>query len=172
MHAGLVSQIGTPDEIYENPQSVRVADFIGQANFLDCRVARDGAAARLSLGSGGECPLPAGLAGAGVIDGEAILFVRPEHLHIRALEDSGAAGGPADGPCPAVLRGRVRTVLYLGTQVRYFLQVPAQSLRAEVLVDEARRVPGVREGSEVSVGFDWQSVRLFPREQRDQLAPE
>jgi ABC-type Fe3+/spermidine/putrescine transport system ATPase subunit len=164
MHAGLVSQIGTPDEIYENPDSVRVADFIGQANFLDCLIARDGAAARLRLGSG-ECPMPPGVAHAGVSGGEAVLFVRPEHLHLRPVEG-------ADGPCPAVLRGRVRTVLYLGTQVRYFLQVAGQSLRKEVIVDEKRRVAGVREGADVRVAFDWESVRLFPREQRGQLAAE
>jgi iron(III) transport system ATP-binding protein len=170
MHAGLVSQIGTPDEIYENPASVRVADFIGQANFLDCLVARDGGAVRLRLGSGDETPMPAAAAQAAQAaqaaraapaDGEAILFVRPEHLHIQ----------PA-GAGPAALRGRVRTILYLGTQVRYFLQIPTQSSTREILVDEKRRVAGVQEGSEVSVAFDWESVRLFPRQQRGELAAD
>jgi ABC-type Fe3+/spermidine/putrescine transport system ATPase subunit len=160
MHAGRVSQIGTPDEIYENPGSVRVADFIGQANFLPCRVLRGDGAASLRFPSGEESRLPAGIAAAESAEGEAIVFVRPEHLHIQG--DQGAGG----------LRGRVRTVLYLGTQVRYFVEVFAASSPREVLVDEKRRIPGIREGSEVRVGFHWESVRLFSPEQRDQLDRE
>jgi spermidine/putrescine ABC transporter ATP-binding subunit len=34
MHAGRVEQVGSPSEIYENPTSLFVAQFIGQANFL------------------------------------------------------------------------------------------------------------------------------------------
>ena len=54
MHAGQVSQVGTPDEIYQEPASVRVADFIGQANFLPCRVSRAGSSVTLRFSSGDE----------------------------------------------------------------------------------------------------------------------
>ena len=169
MHAGRVSQIGTPDEIYENPGSVRVADFIGQANFLDCRVLGPAQAARLRLPSGDETPLPPVLAPFAPSDGEAILFVRPEHLHIRP---PGTAQAQPGQPALPALRARVRTILYLGTQVRYFVQLLSQNRSREILVDEKRRIPGVREGSEVTVGFSWDSIRLFPHQQRDQLAAE
>ena len=162
MHSGLVSQVGTPDEIYENPSSVRVADFIGQANFLDCHVAGQAqGGATLRVSSGEEMPLPPGFEPS--TRGDAILFVRPEHLHIQT-----SSGGQAQ---PG-LRGQVRTILYLGTQVRYFVQLASQGWAREVLVDERRRVPDVREGSEVTVGFHWDGVRLFPPQQRDQLARE
>ncbi|MFB6291087.1 MAG: ABC transporter ATP-binding protein [Candidatus Bipolaricaulia bacterium] len=35
MHEGKIRQVGKPDEIYARPQSEFVADFIGEANFLD-----------------------------------------------------------------------------------------------------------------------------------------
>ncbi len=35
MNKGVVAQIGTPEEIYYHPQSKFVADFIGEANFLE-----------------------------------------------------------------------------------------------------------------------------------------
>lgn len=38
MSKGKVEQIGTPREIYYHPMSKFVADFIGEANFLDCKV--------------------------------------------------------------------------------------------------------------------------------------
>ena len=39
MNKGKVEQVGTPFEIYSNPQSVFVADFIGQANIVELMVA-------------------------------------------------------------------------------------------------------------------------------------
>ena len=43
MRAGEVVQMGKPRDIYENPQSKFVAEFIGTSNFLDGTVAsRDG----------------------------------------------------------------------------------------------------------------------------------
>jgi ABC-type Fe3+/spermidine/putrescine transport system ATPase subunit len=167
MHAGLVSQVGSPDEIYENPSCVRVADFIGQANFLACRVVKQAGTCSLRFPSMEQILLPEGLQLSRLSEpeSEAILFVRPEHLHIRGLAAEGDQG-------PAGLRGRVRTVLYLGTQVRYFLEVFSGASPKEILVDEKRRVPGVRDGSAVMVGFRWEGARLFPSEQRDQLAEE
>jgi ABC-type Fe3+/spermidine/putrescine transport system ATPase subunit len=161
MHAGLASQVGSPDEIYENPASVRVADFIGQANFLDVGMIRSGGATRLRLPGAGEAPLPPALAASAPAGDDAILFARPEHLHLRA----------PGGAEPAV-RGRVRTILYLGSQVRYFVQLESAASAREVLVDEKRRVPGVEPGSDVTVGFHWDGVRLFPAHQRDQLAAD
>ena len=38
MEKGVVAQIGTPEEIYYHPKSKFVADFIGEANFLDGKV--------------------------------------------------------------------------------------------------------------------------------------
>tara|TARA_A100001011_G_C13692362_1_gene588088 strand:- start:91 stop:567 length:477 start_codon:yes stop_codon:yes gene_type:complete len=38
MNAGIIEQIGSPKGIYSNPQSVFVANFIGQVNILDCHV--------------------------------------------------------------------------------------------------------------------------------------
>ena len=39
MRAGEVEQVGKPRDIYENPQSKFVADFIGTSNFIDGTVA-------------------------------------------------------------------------------------------------------------------------------------
>ncbi|MEO6847837.1 MAG: ABC transporter ATP-binding protein [Chthoniobacterales bacterium] len=38
LHQGRVAQIGTPEEIYRNPHSCVVADFIGETNFLKGKV--------------------------------------------------------------------------------------------------------------------------------------
>lgn len=40
MNGGRFEQIGSPEEIYERPATRFAAEFIGQTNMLDCRVAR------------------------------------------------------------------------------------------------------------------------------------
>ena len=45
---GQIQQIGTPSEIYEEPENRFVADFIGETNFLEAEVtAVEGAQARI-----------------------------------------------------------------------------------------------------------------------------
>lgn len=41
MDKGKIAQIGTPQDIYYKPNSVFVADFIGEANFLDATISTD-----------------------------------------------------------------------------------------------------------------------------------
>ena len=54
MSKGKVEQIGTPREIYYHPTSKLVADFIGEANFLEAQVrSADGEKAMISV-AGGE----------------------------------------------------------------------------------------------------------------------
>ena len=79
---GRIEQVGTPDEVYRDPASAYVFDFIGRANCIDGQV-RNGrfVAEAQSL----EVTAP------GLADGPARLFVRPHDL---ALADDGA-GLPA-----------------------------------------------------------------------------
>ena len=41
MNSGVIEQIGSPKDIYTNPQSVFVANFIGQVNILNCHVVKN-----------------------------------------------------------------------------------------------------------------------------------
>ncbi len=71
---GRIEQVGTPDEIYREPASAYVFDFIGRANVLDGRIENghfvvDGHALRLPAGDGG---------------GDAQLYVRPHDMAVAA----------------------------------------------------------------------------------------
>jgi multiple sugar transport system ATP-binding protein len=83
MHDGLVEQIGAPLDLYDNPDNMFVAGFIGSPamNFLSGKV---GAAA--FEGPGGA-QLPLGAAPNGSSGRQAVYGVRPEHF---ALADDGA----------------------------------------------------------------------------------
>ena len=158
MHDGKVSQVGLPDEIYENPNSIRVADFIGQANFLDCAVKNNGATV-LTFPSGEEIVLETDSDSIHSFPHqEGILFVRPEQMQVTAAADQANT-----------LKGEVKVILYLGSVVRYFVEIFLKTTPQEILVDQDRRVGGVRVGDPVAVGLQGEGAKLFPCDQKNQL---
>ncbi|TKR29584.1 sulfate/molybdate ABC transporter ATP-binding protein [Luteimonas gilva] len=79
---GRIEQVGTPDEIYREPASAFVFDFIGRANALEGRVdsgtfVADGQALRLPAEH--------------VVDGAAQLYVRPHDLAVLHAETGWSA---------------------------------------------------------------------------------
>ena len=69
MKAGTVEQIGTPEVVYQQPETAYVADFLGQTNFINASV-KDGIA---------ETPFGR-VAVDGATTGETLLSIRPECL--------------------------------------------------------------------------------------------
>jgi putative spermidine/putrescine transport system ATP-binding protein len=95
-HEGQVSQVGTPDEIYERPASAFVAGFVGTSNLLS------GAAAIELLGMAGT------------------FSIRPEKIHIDH------DGGPdADLEAEVKAPGRITEVIYAGPVTRYAVELDA-----------------------------------------------
>jgi iron(III) transport system ATP-binding protein len=100
MDHAVVAQSGTPRELYEEPASLFVADFIGDANLIDVQVqAVDGEWADLALGS-----ITFRLKRRGVEVGSAKIAVRPEALLFRP---------------EGALTGTITKAAYLGTHVEY-----------------------------------------------------
>ena len=114
---GCLQQVGTPEDIYEQPQSRFVADFIGRSNLIEARVARC---------SGGEAILDIdgfdqvhATVAQDLAHGQPVsLSIRPERLVLSACE--GAARGVA----------AVSDRTYLGNAVEYHLHVGDQALTA------------------------------------------
>jgi putative spermidine/putrescine transport system ATP-binding protein len=99
MRAGRIEQVATPREIYGNPATRFVAEFVGTLNLLEGTV-RDG---RLFL-PGGSLPAP------GVAEGPALLGCRPEQLR----------------PDPeGLLAGRITQCFFLGDRVRLVVEEAA-----------------------------------------------
>jgi putative spermidine/putrescine transport system ATP-binding protein len=124
--AGRVMQLGTPEEVYENPANAFVAGFVGENNRLDAVVeASGGEGTRLRLPDGTALlGRPSGLARGAA----ALLSLRPERIAV----------GPAAGDGPNRLEGRLEEVIYLGDHRRLRLRLP----RGEVLVAREPRRDG------------------------------
>lgn len=95
---GRVLQIGSPEDVYENPRNVFVARFIGspEMNLVDCRVESTGGDTWL-IGEGLRLRLPADVmtrvAGRGDLPARVVLGIRPRYVKVgRELEDADGVG--------------------------------------------------------------------------------
>jgi putative spermidine/putrescine transport system ATP-binding protein len=122
MDQGRVLQIGTPVEIYEQPASRFIAEFIGESNLLKGTVsAVDGETCSIEIGT---ATVSGRLTQNNAISKrqEVALLVRPEMIRLHAL-------GPNEQP---KLNGTVRETIYQGSVVRYRIQLADQELMVEI----------------------------------------
>jgi spermidine/putrescine transport system ATP-binding protein len=148
MANGLVEQIGTPAQVYEQPDTAYVADFLGSANIIDvtCLGPSSSGGSTFKLG---DVVLEAG--GAPHAAGNAKLVVRPERLNLEPA----AAVPPARS-----IRGTVERVVYLGGNSDVAVSLPGG---AEIVVNrpsEVARVFGA--GDCVDVIAEPDALRLLP----------
>ncbi|HEY2507825.1 MAG TPA: ABC transporter ATP-binding protein [Streptosporangiaceae bacterium] len=109
MNDGLIEQLGTPEEIYEHPQTRFVAGFIGTSNLLTGTLtATSGGAGVIEAGEGERIVVP--LRALELPGGSQLeLTVRPEKITLSAQRGSSGCA----------LRGTVTEVVYLGTATSF-----------------------------------------------------
>jgi multiple sugar transport system ATP-binding protein len=103
MRAGIIEQIGTPNDLYHSPRTRFVAGFIGSPamNFMPCHLDENAGALTLRLGDHLALPVPASRTAsyrphAGK---DLVLGLRPEHLtetHRHAEPDTAELALPVD----------------------------------------------------------------------------
>ncbi len=130
MSGGRVNQVGTPREIYYNPVDRFVADFIGESNFIDGVVRREGDRTWFVLGSGERMPTRDGAA-----EGPGTLMVRPESLVVGPV---GSAPGEA-------IAARVQRMAFMGNHTRVTVSTAAGALVVHRL-HESGASPGTLDG--------------------------
>jgi multiple sugar transport system ATP-binding protein len=140
MNHGVVEQFGTPQEIYDHPATLFVADFIGSPsmNFLRFNGSFRRGDASVALG-GVRIGTPE-------LHEEAcarnlVLGVRPEHV---SLDDS------------AGYRGRIIATEYLGTTQIVTLDTPHGTVKARIPAADV-----VRSGDTVGIAFRAETLSLF-----------
>jgi iron(III) transport system ATP-binding protein len=139
MRAGRITQQGTPEDLYNRPQSLFAARFFSPLNEI-AAVIRSGIA-ETACGQ---------FAGNGLADGEAIVAIRPQGVIVSGRDDRG--GG---------LAGRIISRHFLG-EVDHF-DVAVEGLDT-YLRARGRADPDLLSGSEVRVRFDPRDILVFAGE--------
>jgi len=144
MNQGVIEQLGAPQEIYERPASVFVADFMGSPsmNFVPTHAALARGATQLPVGNA-ALDMPAVQEH---VSARALLYgVRPEHVRL-------------DGDAP--LRAEVMGVEYLGNCQIVTLKTTQDSMvRAKVSVQTR-----AARGDQTGLAFDGTQITLFDQD--------
>lgn len=114
MNNGRIEQLGRPEEVYERPATVFVAEFLGASNLLDgtYRAARDGWG-QVVLDSGAKIRIP--VAG-DLQDGDRIrIGVRPEKIYVLP-------GGVEPSATQNSVAATLRSAVFAGVSFQYFFQ--------------------------------------------------
>ncbi|MEN6478262.1 MAG: ABC transporter ATP-binding protein [Anaerolineales bacterium] len=151
MNEGLVLQVGTPVEIYEQPTSRFVADFIGETNFVQGRVAgREGELVSLVIeGDRLQARLPGD---ALALEQTVTVALRPEKLNVEPIARANGTG----------LRGTVREVVYLGTDTRFIVRLATgEDVVARVQNIGAQGLGEFRVGDQVNLVCAPDDVRVL-----------
>lgn len=155
MSDGRVEQIGTPSEIYDNPASVFVAGFIGQANLWPATVTEHAAGTtRVSAlggaslcGSCGDSTLAVGSA--------ATLMVRPERISISLAQPTSQSGGDQS------VNATVSDLAFQGPIVRLALEA-ADGSPIIANVDPDADLPLLRPGDSVWASWTQSAACVLP----------
>jgi spermidine/putrescine transport system ATP-binding protein len=115
MNRGRVAQVGTPQEIYERPSSLFVADFIGASNVFSGRVVGPvGPWSLVRLDTGQDVRVPASTAPEHGL--RAWVVVRPDHMSLAVT--------PPALPDLNAIEGAIKKVSFLGTHLQYAIATP------------------------------------------------
>jgi ABC-type Fe3+/spermidine/putrescine transport system ATPase subunit len=148
MNGGRVEQAGAPQEIYEEPATLFVADFLGVSNLLsaDCSGADgDGVALRV-----GERTLHA-RQGARDLRGPVKAMIRPERV---GIEDQGGDG-------PNRLPGMVEHSVFLGSFRELHVRLVGGDLVKAVLPNDGAGESHAQ-GTPVTVRLPADALRVLP----------
>ncbi|GLR91838.1 ABC transporter ATP-binding protein [Bradyrhizobium iriomotense] len=123
MNRGKLEQIGTPHDIYENPATPMVAEFVGRINRLEGQWRNDGAVAV------GDSLIRAKDDGG---TGRVLIMIRPHRIDLSA-SDAKSAVSPEEN----AINGTIRHVTYVGDTFQYEVATTGGLLHVEKATSSA-----------------------------------
>jgi len=149
MNAGRIEQVGRPEQLYADPQSLFIADFVGRTNRLPGQVRElANGVATVALRSGRS--IRARAAGIVRVGDAVVCTIRPEKVRLAPNDNAG------DNVMPVTMRRRS----FMGSSVDLAVE---DSTGAEMLVKVAEasaHVPAV--GDAIAVTFRPEDCLCFP----------
>ncbi|MFD9029855.1 ABC transporter ATP-binding protein [Streptomyces sp. NPDC059567] len=154
MNGGRVEQLGAPADLYENPRTTFVANFLGTSNLIEAEVVENGGSDLVVTAGGGKLRLPADRCSATVRTGGKVLVgVRPEKISLAHADD---AGKIADGRNKVT--GRIADSSFIGVSTQYVVNSPAG---AELQVYEQNIERDARLAPGAEVVLHWNPAHTF-----------
>jgi multiple sugar transport system ATP-binding protein len=165
LNAGVIQQLGTPQELYDTPSNLFVAGFIGSPamNFFTAKLKKgaDGGAPTLAIGDGAQTLTLSGqsaeaVGGQATADGrDVVIGIRPEDMR----------AGVGDAAAGATIRGTVDVVEHLGNEQLVYMQVPGayhpEGTESHAVTARADSRAAIRTGDSVALAVETGKVHVF-----------
>lgn len=149
MNQGEIMQVGTPKEVYQYPQNAFVADFVGERNIVEAKLAHlsDDRIAKVSFGKQEvqvSCKYCTAQEGA-----DLLLAIHADKMHIHCKPQENALVG--------ILQSRH----YAGSQMRFMVEVEGQLFQ---VVEYSEQDCPVDDGDRVYLTWEDEGAVLIPKE--------
>ncbi len=156
MNGGVIEQMGSPTELYENPRTTFVANFLGQSNLVPGTVtSADADVVRVDM-HGTQVSIPADRAH--VRSGNGWIGIRPEKVLVAP------EGEPIDAPGNHLPGGVITDVSFVGVSTQYLVMMPwGQELMAFEQNTGRRGI--LESGTRVDVSWRPEFAFLLPADQ-------
>ena len=147
MNRGVIEQMGAPAELYDNPQTTFVANFLGQSNLIEGTLrGPDGDFVKVDM-QGTLGSIPADRSHVSGADGEkGWVGIRPEKVLI------GAVGEEIDAPGNSISGGVVSDVSFVGVSTQYLVRMP-WGQEIQVFEQNTGRHRFYRQGEKVDISW-------------------
>jgi spermidine/putrescine transport system ATP-binding protein len=143
MNNGRIEQMGSPADLYENPKTVFVANFLGQSNFIDGELESSDGSTIIANIQGTRITFPKSRNNA---SGKALkVGIRPEKFRLH---------DPGDPVTGNVLTGGVITdISFFGVSTQYLVEMP---WKQELMVFEQNDggAPDLVKGDPVTLSWE------------------
>ncbi|MFD7434503.1 ABC transporter ATP-binding protein [Streptomyces sp. NPDC059861] len=154
MNAGRVEQLGAPAELYENPRTTFVANFLGTSNLIEAEVDTKAGDEIVVKAGGGKLTLPAGRCTASTETGGKVLVgVRPEKISLVHADDAGEIPAGRNR-----VTGKIADASFIGVSTQYVVDsavCPEFAVYVQNVERDGRLTPGA------DVVLHWSPAHTF-----------
>ena len=143
MNEGRIEQLGSPADLYENPKTAFVANFLGQSNFIKGTVESTSGADQFVNLQGTRIAIPA--ARNSSTHKSVLVGIRPEKFRIHNVGDA-TTGNKLEG-------GVVTDISFVGVSTQYQVEMP---WKQELMIFEQNDggAPNLRKGDAVTLSWE------------------
>ncbi|MET7859594.1 ABC transporter ATP-binding protein [Streptomyces sp. NPDC005318] len=153
MNAGRVEQLGAPADLYENPKTTFVANFLGTSNLIEGEITEAGADVLVAAG-GSTLRLPADRCSAPAARGGKLLVgVRPEKISLASADEADVIAAGRNR-----VTGRIVDSSFIGVSTQYVVESPAGKA-LQVYEQNVGHRAGLTRGTEVVL--HWNPAHTF-----------
>ncbi|MEU3006481.1 MULTISPECIES: ABC transporter ATP-binding protein [unclassified Streptomyces] len=154
MNAGRVEQLGAPADLYENPRTTFVANFLGTSNLIGGEIVSTGDDLVVAA-SGGKLTVPRERCSASstTAGGRLLLGIRPEKISLAHADDADSVAAGRNR-----VTGRITDSSFIGVSTQYVVESPAGTalqVYEQNVERDTRLVPGAE------VVLHWNPAHTF-----------